>query len=40
MASVGDIHNFGDQFQYQLKKLGEADIDERDREAIQEFIRY
>jgi|AntRauTorcE11898_2_1112593.scaffolds.fasta_scaffold08628_2 integrase len=40
MASVGDIHNFGDQFKYQLDKLDEADIDERDREAIQEFIRY
>lgn len=40
MASVRDIHNFDDQFQYQLDKLDEADIDERDREAIMEFIRY
>jgi len=40
MASVSDIHNFGDQFKYQLDKLAEADIDERDREAIREFIRY
>jgi integrase len=40
MASVRDIHNFGDQFQYQLRKLEEADIDDRDREAIKEFIRY
>lgn len=40
MASVSDIHNFGDQFKYQLDKLNEADIDERDREAIAEFIRY
>lgn len=40
MASVEDIHNFGDQFQYQLEKLNETDIDERDREAIREFIRY
>jgi hypothetical protein len=40
MASVSDIHNFGDLFDYQLRKLEEADIDERDREAIQDFIRY
>jgi len=40
MASVSDIHNFGDQFQYQLDKLAEADIDDRDREAVMEFIRY
>jgi integrase len=40
MASVRDIHNFDDQFKYQLDKLNEADIDERDREAIREFIRY
>jgi hypothetical protein len=26
MASVNDIHNLGDQFQYQLDKLEEADI--------------
>lgn len=40
MASVGDIHNFGDQFKYQLDKLDDADIDERDRKAIKELIRY
>jgi integrase len=40
MASVNDIHNLGDQFQYQLDKLEEADIDERDREAIKSFIRF
>ena len=40
MASVRDIHNFGAQFTYQLEKLDEADIDDRDREAIAEFIRY
>ena len=40
MASVSDIHNFSDQFQYQLRKLGDADIDERDRRAIKELIRY
>lgn len=40
MASVNDIHNLGDQFQYQLDKLEEADIDERDRKAIKAFIRY
>lgn len=40
MASVSDIHNFSDQFQYQLDKLDEADIDDRDRQAIAEFIRY
>lgn len=40
MARVSDIHNFGDQFRYQLDKLDEADIDERDPEAIKEFIRY
>jgi site-specific recombinase XerD len=40
MASVRDIHNFDDQFKYQLDKVAEAEIDERDREAIQEFIRY
>lgn len=36
MASVRDIHNFGDQFTYQLKKLSEADIDDRDQAAIRE----
>jgi integrase len=40
MASVRDIHNFDDQFKYQLDKLDEADIDERDRKAIRELIRY
>jgi hypothetical protein len=40
MASVIDIHNFGDQFTKQLRKLGEADIDERDAEAIRESIGY
>lgn len=40
MASVSDIHNFSDQFQYQLRKLDGADIDERDRKAIKELIRY
>lgn len=30
LVSVGDIHNFGDQFKYQLDKLDEADIDEHD----------
>ena len=40
MASVSDIHNFDDQFKYQLDKLDEADIEERDRKAIKEFIRY
>ncbi|QAU12831.1 integrase [Halorubrum sp. BOL3-1] len=40
MASVNDIHNFSDQFQYQLRKLDDADIDERDRKAIKELIRY
>lgn len=40
MASVSDIHNFDDQFDYQLRKLEVADIDERDREAIRDFIRY
>jgi len=40
MASVSDIHNFDDQFRYQLEKLDEADIDDRDRAAIREFIRY
>lgn len=40
MASVSDIHNFSDQFQYQLEKLDDADIDDRDRAAIREFIRY
>lgn len=40
MASVNDIHNFDEQFKGQLDKLAEADIDEHDREAIQEFIRY
>lgn len=40
MASVGDIHNFSDQFQYQLQKLEDADIDDRDRRAIKELIRY
>ncbi len=40
MASVSDIHNFEAQFKYHLDKLDEADIDERDREAIKEFIRY
>ena len=40
MASVTDIHNFEEQFKCQLDKLAEADIDERDRQAIQEFIRY
>jgi len=38
MASVRDIHNFGNQFTYKLLKLEEADIDDRD--AIKEFIRY
>jgi len=40
MASVRDIHGFDDQFTYQLDKLDEAAIDERDRDAIMEFIRY
>jgi integrase len=40
MANVGDIHNFDDQFQYQLGKLDEADIDDRDRKAIKGLIRY
>ena len=40
MAAVDDIHNFGDQFTNQLRKLDEADIDERDTKAIKEFIRY
>jgi len=40
MANVGDIHNFDDQFQYQLDKLDEADIDDRDRKAIKDLIRY
>jgi hypothetical protein len=44
MASVRDIHNFGDQFTNQLQKLGEAveekRIDPRDEEAIREFIPY
>ena len=40
MASVSDIHNFSGQFQYQLQKLDDADVDERDRKAIKELIRY
>jgi len=40
MGSVTDIHNFDDQFRYQLEKLEEADIDDRDAEAVREFIRY
>ena len=40
MASVTDIHNFDEQFSHQLDKLAEADIDERDRRAIREFIQY
>jgi integrase len=40
MANVKDIHNFDEQFQYQLQKLEEADIDERDRKAIKDLIRY
>ena len=40
MASVSDIHNFGDQFTQQLEKLDEADIGDRDRKAIKQFIRY
>ena len=40
MASVTDIHSFGDQFTNQVRKLGAADIDERDSEAIREFTRY
>ena len=40
MASVTDIHNFDEQFSQQLDKLAEADIDERDRRAIREFIQY
>ncbi|WP_256298919.1 site-specific integrase [Haloarchaeobius salinus] len=40
MANVTDIHNFDDQFQYQLDKLDGADIDDRDRKAIKDLIRY
>ena len=40
MASVSDIHNFDGQFKYQLDKLNKADIDEHDRDAIKELIRY
>jgi hypothetical protein len=37
---VSDIHNFDGQFNYQLNKFNEADIDERDRDAIEDPIRY
>jgi hypothetical protein len=40
LRSVTDIHNFDVQFRNQLDKLEEADIDERDAEAIREFIRF
>jgi len=40
MVSVSDIHNFDDQFKQQLQRVDKADIDDRDREAIKEFVRY
>lgn len=37
---MSGIHNFDDQFGYQLKKLDETNIEDRDRQASREFIRY
>lgn len=39
MVRTDDVQNYGAKFENQLEKLEEADIDERDREAIHEFIR-
>ncbi|MXR41244.1 tyrosine-type recombinase/integrase [Halobaculum sp. WSA2] len=40
MPDLTDIHGFGEQFQNQLAKLEEADIDDADRKAIRAFTRY
>jgi integrase len=39
MTRVDDIQGFSQQYRNQRRKLTEADIDERDREKIKQFIR-
>jgi integrase len=39
MVSTDDVQGYATKFANQLSKVDEADIDERDREAIHEFVR-
>lgn len=40
MADVNDVQNYARKFENQLAKVDEADIDDRDREAIHQWVRF
>ena len=40
MADVDDVQNYQRKFENQLAKVEDADIDERDREAITKWVRH
>lgn len=40
MADLDDVQNYARKFENQLAKVDTADIDERDREALHEWVRH